>query len=54
MFANRLRFASSLVLGLIALIGVFLIIRTTPNGLGLSSDSIAYIAGARSIAAGTG
>ncbi len=34
--------------------GVVLVIRATPDGLGLSDDSIAYIAGARSIAAGDG
>ena len=48
------RFASFLALTLIALIGMLLIIRATPNGLGLSDDSIAYIAGARSMLAGNG
>ncbi|MBN2116897.1 MAG: phospholipid carrier-dependent glycosyltransferase [Anaerolineales bacterium] len=48
------RFASFLALGLIALLGMVLIIKTTPDGLGLSDDSIAYIAGARSLVAGDG
>ncbi|HLO29838.1 MAG TPA: phospholipid carrier-dependent glycosyltransferase [Anaerolineales bacterium] len=48
------RLASFLALTLIAMIGIFLIIRATPNGLGLSDDSIAYIAGARSMLAGQG
>ncbi|HET9915035.1 MAG TPA: phospholipid carrier-dependent glycosyltransferase, partial [Anaerolineales bacterium] len=54
MFPLRPRLASLLALGLIALIGMLLVIRTTPDGLGLSDDSIAYIAGARSMAAGNG
>jgi 4-amino-4-deoxy-L-arabinose transferase-like glycosyltransferase len=54
MFPIRPRLASFLVLGLIALIGVVLIVKTTPGGLGLSDDSIAYIAGARSMVAGNG
>ncbi len=54
MFSIRPRLASFLALGLIALIGMSLIIRTTPDGPGLSDDSIAYIAGARSMAAGDG
>src|SRR5512145_3469845 len=48
------RLASFIALCLIALMGMILIIRATPNGLGLSDDSIAYIAGARSMAAGEG
>jgi len=48
------RLASFLALGLIAVIGMFLIIKATPDGLGLSDDSIAYIAGARSMVAGNG
>src|ERR1044071_1648289 len=48
------RLASFFALTLIALIGMLLIIRATPNGLGLSDDSIAYIAGARSMLAGHG
>lgn len=54
MFPIRPRLASFLALGLIAIIGMSLIIRTTPDGLGLSDDSIAYIAGARSMVAGEG
>ena len=54
MFSTRPRFVSFLALTVIALIGMVLIIRATPNGLGLSDDSIAYIAGARSMAAGDG
>ena len=48
------RLASFLALALIAAIGMVLVIRATPNGLGLSDDSIAYIAGARSMVAGDG
>src|SRR5687768_15437135 len=48
------RLASFLGLALISLIGMFLIIKATPEGLGLSDDSIAYIAGARSMVAGNG
>lgn len=54
MFRISPRLASLLALGLIALTGMFLIIRSTPEGLGLSDDSIAYIAGARSMVAGDG
>jgi 4-amino-4-deoxy-L-arabinose transferase-like glycosyltransferase len=54
MFPIRPRLASFLALGLIALLGMFLIIKTTPDGLGLSDDSIAYVAGARSMVAGNG
>ena len=54
MFSIRPRLASFLLLSLIAVIGVFLVLEATPNGLGLSDDSIAYIAGARSMAAGEG
>jgi len=54
MFRIPPRLASFIALSLIALIGVLLVIRATPNGLGLSDDSIAYIAGARSMAAGEG
>jgi len=54
MFPIRPRLASFLALGLLILIGMFLIIQATPNGLGLSDDSIAYIAGARSLSAGDG
>jgi len=48
------RLASLFALGLIALLSMILIIQTSPNGLGLSDDSIAYIAGARSMVAGNG
>jgi 4-amino-4-deoxy-L-arabinose transferase-like glycosyltransferase len=54
MFPIRPRLASFFALGLIALLGMILIINTTPDGLGLSDDSIAYIAGARSLVAGNG
>lgn len=48
------RLASILTLSLLAVIGTFLVLRATPEGLGLSDDSIAYIAGARSMLAGDG
>ena len=48
------RFASFLVLGLPAILGAFIILYATPQGLGLSDDSIAYIAGARSLLSGMG
>jgi 4-amino-4-deoxy-L-arabinose transferase-like glycosyltransferase len=48
------RLASFLTLLLLAVIGILLIFQATPEGLGLSDDSIAYIAGARSILAGQG
>lgn len=51
---TNLRLASFLLLFLIAVLGTLLILRTTPEGLGLSDDSIAYIAGARSMLAGHG
>jgi 4-amino-4-deoxy-L-arabinose transferase-like glycosyltransferase len=54
MFPIRPRFASFLALTLIAFIGMVLVLRATPQGLGLSDDSIAYIAGARSMVAGNG
>ncbi len=46
--------ASFLILGLFAALGTFFILYATPQGLGLSDDSIAYIAGARSILSGNG
>ncbi|HRQ33573.1 MAG TPA: hypothetical protein PLM89_10785, partial [Anaerolineales bacterium] len=49
-----LRLASFLSLILIMTAGTFLVLRATPEGLGLSDDSIAYIAGARSLLAGDG
>ena len=48
------RLLSILILGLLAGIGVFLVLRATPEGLGLSDDFIGYIAGARSMLAGNG
>jgi hypothetical protein len=48
------RLVSILTLGLLAVIGTFLILKATPEGLGLSDDSIAYVSGARSILAGDG
>jgi 4-amino-4-deoxy-L-arabinose transferase-like glycosyltransferase len=39
---------------LIAVLGVVLVLQATPEGASLSDDSIAYIAGARSIVAGNG
>ncbi|KXK13074.1 MAG: Dolichyl-phosphate-mannose-protein mannosyltransferase [Chloroflexi bacterium OLB14] len=47
-------FASFLTLSLLSAIGIFLTLYATPQGLGLSDDSIAYIAGARSILNGDG
>lgn len=43
-----------IIIGLIALFGASLVWIATPEGLGLSDDSIAYIAGARSLLAGDG
>jgi 4-amino-4-deoxy-L-arabinose transferase-like glycosyltransferase len=54
MFRIPPRLASFIALCLISVIGVVLVLRATSNGLGLSDDSIAYIAGARSMAAGEG
>src|SRR5215208_793039 len=54
MFPIRPRLASLIALFLISIAGILLVIKATPNGLGLSDDSIAYIAGARSMAAGDG
>lgn len=51
---SRSTLASFLTLGLLAVIGTFLTLTATPEGLGLSDDSIAYIAGARSLLAGDG
>jgi len=39
---------------LLSLCGYFLLLYTTPQGLGLNDDSIAYIAAARSLMAGDG
>ena len=49
-----LRLASFLSLILLVVIGILLVLRATPDGLGLSDDSIAYVAGARSMLAGQG
>src|SRR5688572_30685111 len=46
--------ASFLTFILLAAIGTFLVLYATPQGLGLFDDSIAYIAGARSILSGDG
>lgn len=46
--------ASFLILSLLAVSGTFLILYATPQGMGLFDDSIAYIAGARSILNGDG
>ncbi|NJC95857.1 MAG: hypothetical protein C3F07_14990 [Anaerolineales bacterium] len=48
------RLASFLTLSLLAVIGTLLVLKATPEGLSLSDDSIAYIAGARSMLAGNG
>lgn len=54
MNARQSPLASLLILILLAVSGTFLILYATPQGLGLSDDSIAYIAGARSILNGDG
>ena len=54
MTSSRLSLASFLTLGLLAILGAFFLFQATPEGLGLSDDSIAYIAGARSLLAGQG
>jgi len=43
-----------LVIGLLAIGGISLLLYSTPKGLGLNDDAIAYIAGARSIMSGNG
>ena len=43
-----------LTVGLLAVSGVWLLASSTPEGLGINDDSIAYIAGARSILDGNG
>ena len=48
------RLASLLTLLLLAVAGTFLVLKATPEGLGLSDDSIAYVAGARSMLTGDG
>jgi len=51
---STLRLASFISLFLIAVAGIFLILKATPEGMGLSDDSIGYIAGARSMLVGDG
>src|SRR5512139_1136094 len=46
--------AMLIALVLISVVGVLLVLQATPEGSGLSDDSIAYIAGARSMVAGDG
>ena len=53
LFSSR-HFLFVAALGLIAVGAVWVVLYSTPQGLGLSDDSIAYIAGARSILAGDG
>jgi 4-amino-4-deoxy-L-arabinose transferase-like glycosyltransferase len=53
-YQAKLHLASFLTLVLFVITGTFLLLRATPEGLGLSDDSIAYIAGARSLLAGNG
>ena len=48
------RLASLLILFLLAVAGTFLVLKATPDGLNLYDDSIAYVAGARSMLAGNG
>jgi 4-amino-4-deoxy-L-arabinose transferase-like glycosyltransferase len=54
MFQNKAHFAYFLIISLIAAGAVWVLLYSTPEGLTLSDDSIAYIAGARSILAGNG
>jgi 4-amino-4-deoxy-L-arabinose transferase-like glycosyltransferase len=54
MSAQREHLAFLLALGLIAASAISLLSYSTPEGLGLSDDSIAYIAGARSLLQGHG
>jgi len=53
-YQAKLRTAAFLTLFLFAMTGTSLLLQATPEGLGLSDDSIAYIAGARSMLAGNG
>ena len=48
------RFISIVLLALLAILAMSLVLRATPGGLTLSDDSIAYVAGARSMLAGHG
>lgn len=54
MNAHRANLAFLLALALVAAASVWVLLYSTPEGLSLSDDSIAYIAGARSILAGNG
>jgi hypothetical protein len=47
-------FSLFLLIGLISIFGVWLLLYSTPEGLGLNDDSIAYISGARGILSGEG
>lgn len=49
-----LRHVRGAALGLLGMVGIVLILFATPQGLSLSDDSIAYIAGARSLLNGQG
>jgi 4-amino-4-deoxy-L-arabinose transferase-like glycosyltransferase len=48
------RLISFVLLGLLGIGAISLVLQATPEGLGLSDDSIAYVAGARSMLAGQG
>jgi len=50
----RPRLISAIALALVSGAAIALVLRSTPEGLALSDDSIAYIAGARSVLAGNG
>lgn len=54
MTARQSLIVSFLLIGLLAILGTLLVLYATPQGLALSDDSIAYIAGARSILSGDG
>jgi hypothetical protein len=54
MLPRRFPLVTFLIPGLLAVLGIFLVLYATPQGLGLSDDSIGYIAGARSILSGDG
>jgi hypothetical protein len=60
MFTRLYPFASSaaarlaLLLGLIAAFAVWLLLYSTPEGLGLNDDSVAYVSGARGMLSGEG
>src|SRR6185503_10637331 len=53
-YQAKLRLAAFLSLFLFAMTGTLLLLRATPGALGLSADSIVYIAGAGSMLAGDG